>query len=352
MNLDDLEYFRQIDQQNMLAHIDNLPNQLEAAWELAQRLPLPEAKNIQHVIITGMGGSAMGGDLLEAYSKPFCSVPVVLNRDYDLPHWARGASTLVIAASHSGNTEETVTALQQAIDARVSLMVLTTNGKLAQVAHGQSLPLWQYDYPSQPRAALGYSFTLLLAAFSRLGFIPDQAAKVASAVQTLRLGQSRLNAEVPAATNPAKRMAGQLIDRLVTVIGPGMLAPVARRWKNQFNELAKAWGACEALPEADHNLLAAAENPAGLLSRLVALFLRSPSDHPRNRLRSDLTREAFMLQGVGTDPVDASGETRLAQLWSLIQFGDYSAYYLAMAYGVDPTPIAVIDRFKEEISAA
>ena len=165
--------------------------------------------------------------------------------------------------------------------------------------------------------------------------------------------QQHLRADVITAKNPAKRYAGQLMGRWVTIMGAGLLATVARRWKGQLNEVAKAGANFEFLPESDHNTLAGTMNPQETLNaHTMTLFLRAPSDHPRNRLRSDLTRKAFMLEGLNTDHVDARGNTPLAHMWTLILFGDYMAYYLAMGYGVDPTPIKALVEFKEAMAEA
>jgi glucose/mannose-6-phosphate isomerase len=143
------------------------------------------------------------------------------------------------------------------------------------------------------------------------------------------------------------------MGRWVTVMGAGILAPVARRWKGQINELAKAGANFEILPEADHNTLAGTLHPEEVLNpHTMTFFLRSPSDHPRNHLRTDLTREAFMLEGLNTDMADARGDSPLAHMWTLILFGDYMAYYLAMAYGIDPTPIEALVSFKKAMSEA
>ena len=143
------------------------------------------------------------------------------------------------------------------------------------------------------------------------------------------------------------------MGRWVTIMGSGLLSTVARRWKGQLNEIAKAGANFEILPEADHNTLAATMNPDEVLNpHTMTLFLRAPSDHPRNRLRSDLTRKAFMLEGMNTDYVDARGSTPLAHMWTLILFGDYMAYYLAMGYGVDPTPVQVLVDFKRSMAEA
>ncbi|GAB4525600.1 MAG: bifunctional phosphoglucose/phosphomannose isomerase [Anaerolineales bacterium] len=351
MNLDDLSRFADLDPQHMLGEIDALPAQLEHAWALGSTLPVPNFSGLRAVVIAGMGGSAIGADLLAAYAAPLCPVPVFVHRNYGLPAWARGPETLVITSSHSGNTEETLSAFEAARAASCSLLVVSTGGKLAAQAQAENLPLWSFEHHGQPRAAVGYSFGLLLAAFVRLGLLPDQHQAVQEAVQTMQAQQAHLRADVPVVHNPAKRMAGQFFGRWVAVFGADILEPVARRWKGQLSEVAKSWGQFESLPEANHNTLAGLLNPEDALMHTFALFLRAASYHPRNRKRIDLTRQTMMLAGLNTDFVDAIGEGRLAQQWSALHFGDYTAYYLAMAYGVDPTPVDSIEGFKAQMKA-
>ena len=351
MNLNDTQAFSQIDTQNMLSHIDGLPDQIQRAWELGTSLPLPPWSGIKQVLIAGLGGSAIGGDLLASYLSPLSSAPIWVHRDYSLPNWAQGEDTLVIVSSHSGNTEETLDAMSHALNNRCRVLAITTGGEVAQRANSASVPLWQFNHIGQPRSAVGYSFFLLLAALHRLGVAPHPGAELDDTIASMKAQQGLLTANVPAVHNPAKRYGGQLIGRWVTVIGAGILAPVARRWKGQVNELAKAWGQFDYLPEADHNLLAGSLNPPESLNKIIVFFLRAPSDHPRNRLRSDLTRQALMLNGFATDFYDARGESRLAQQWTALHFGDYTAYYLAMAYEVDPSPVDAIEQFKGELNS-
>jgi glucose/mannose-6-phosphate isomerase len=212
--------------------------------------------------------------------------------------------------------------------------------------------VWQFTHQGQPRAAVGFSFGLLAAALSRLGLLPNLSSELAAAVAAMRTQQETIRTNVPSARNPAKRMAGQLMGRWVVVIGSGILAPVARRWKGQLGELAKSWAQFEFLPEVDHNTLAGVMQPEDMLPASMVIFLRGTTDHPRNRLRIELTKKTFMLEGIGTDFIDAAGESPLEQLWTCLHFGDYSAYYLAIGYGIDPTPIPAIEGFKRELNAA
>ncbi|RMF48930.1 MAG: bifunctional phosphoglucose/phosphomannose isomerase [Anaerolineae bacterium] len=349
MNLDNHTSFHTLDPQGMLAAIDGLPAQLQTAWELGQNQPLPSGEGIRQVIIAGMGGSAIGADLLAAYAAPLCRVPVFVHRNYDLPAWAHGPQTLLIASSHSGNTEETLSAFRRGVENGCTLLAISTGGKLSALAQEHGAALWRFEHHGQPRAAVGYSFGLLLAAFARLGLLPDPAADLEEAVQVMRQQQAELKAEVPVVHNPAKRMAGQLYGRWVSIFGADILEPVARRWKGQISEVAKAWGQFEALPEANHNTLAGLLNPEEALMRTFALFLRAESCHPRNQKRINLTKQIMMLEGLNTDFVDARGQGRLAQQWSMLHFGDYTAYYLAIAYDVDPTPVEAIEGFKAQM---
>jgi glucose/mannose-6-phosphate isomerase len=353
VNLDDLDRFRQLDTLNMLGEIDNLPDQLGYAYQLGLKHELPAWKDFRQVVIAGMGGSAIGADLLASYCAPLAPIPVSVHRDYGLPVYARGDETLVICSSHSGNTEETLEAFEAARKAGCRVVVVCTGGELAKRAKANGIPVWSFDHSGQPRAAVGFSFGLLLAMFQRLGFLPDQKDTIDGTIAAMKRTQQHLKADIPAVKNPAKRYAGQLMGRWVTIMGSGLLSVVARRWKGQMNEVAKAGANFEFLPEADHNTLAGTMNPQETLNaHTMTLFLCAPSDHPRNRLRSDLTRKAFMLEGMNTDFVEARGNTPLAHMWTMILFGDYMAYYLAMGYGVDPTPIQALVDFKQAMAEA
>jgi glucose/mannose-6-phosphate isomerase len=350
MDLDDLERFRQLDTAGMLGEIDGLPDQLQGAWDLGQSLPLPTSPKgtFSSAVIAGMGGSAIGGDLLAAWAGGQSKLPIIVHRDYGLPAFAEGPRTLVVASSHSGNTEETLDAFSTGIERGCTVLAVTTGGTLANAAHDKGTTSWTFDHRGQPRAAIGFSFGLLLALFSRLHLVPDPQAGLQAALDAMRKMQPALQAQVPAAQNPAKRYAGQLMGRWVTVFAAGMLQPVARRLKTQINEIAKAGANFEFLPEADHNALAGTMHPDEvLMPHGMNLFLRSPSDDLRNRRRLDLTKQAYMLEGLNTDFLDARGRGSLANMWTMILFGDYMAYYLAMGYGVDPTAVTALTNFKD-----
>lgn len=349
MKLDDRAFIKDIDQQDMLGSIDGLPEQLQRAWELGNRLPLGDISGVKQIVIAGMGGSAIGADLLSAYVATMAAVPVIVWRDYDLPAFASGEQTLVIASSHSGNTEETLSAFEAAWESGSQVLAITTGGELARQAENVGVPVWRFEHKGQPRAAVGYSFGLLLGLLYRLGVIPDPELDVEETLEALREQQASIAVDVPVVENPAKRMAGQLMGRWPTILGAGVLAPVARRWRGQISELAKAVAQFEELPEADHNMVAGVENPESLFAQTMLIFLKGNAQHERNELRVDVTRQILMLEGFNTDVIHARGKSRLAQQWTALHFGDYTAYYLAIAYGVDPTPVSAIEDLKERL---
>jgi len=351
MELNDIERFKEIDTNDMYGQISRLPSQLKQAWRMSLTLPLPFTGNIKNILIVGMGGSAIGGDLLKEYVQPYVRIPIVVHRDYYLPAWASDDNTLVIVASHSGNTEETLIAFNEALQNHCRILAISTGGRLAQDAQAENVPVWTFEHEGQPRAAVGFSFGLLLGLLVRLGLLEEQNPGIDQAVEAMLKQQDSLKADVPVNRNPAKRLAGQLVGRWVTVIGSGALAPVARRWKTQINEIAKCWSQFEILPEFDHNGILGTQNPAELLTNAMVLFLRAPSDHPRNRLRSDLTRQSLLVEGLNTDFIDAVGIDTLSHIWTCLHFGDYVAYYLAMAYGVDPTAIPAIEHLKTALKS-
>lgn len=349
MNLDDLELFKQIDRQNLRAQIDGLPDQLQSAWDLAQTLPLPTFGDIHNIILSAMGDSGSAAELVTASVFSSLKLPVTIHRGYRLPASAT-EKTLVVCISHSGNSEEVLDAFETAQKNGCKIFIISTGGELTKRANEKNLPVWNFTYPGTDTSAIAYPYTLTLALFARLSLIPDPSADVAEAVAMMKRSQQHIVPEMIAAKNPAKRYAGQLVGRWVTFVATENLAPVARRWKTQINQLAKAGANFEIIPEATHNTLIATINPNPTLNaHTMTLFMKAPSDHPRNRLRSDLMRQTFMLEALNTDVIEARGDSVIAHLWSLIIFGDYMAYYLAMAYGADPSEKDAFVNFKRSL---
>jgi glucose/mannose-6-phosphate isomerase len=330
MNLDDLDHFRRLDPTNVLQRIDALPAQVEAAWALGQSLHLPEPfyhYHAAHVLIAGRGDSAIAGDFARTAALPESRLPLTLWQTGDLPAWVN-AQTLVIAISFSGETRETVRLAEAALARGARVLAITTGGRLAALPGATT---WAFSAAGDSRTALGWLSLLTLAALVKLGCAEDRTADVAEAVSALRTQQQSLRADSPVIRNPAKRMAGQLLDRNAVLFVTDDLAPAGRYWQSKINQFAKAWAHCLPLSEADH-AQAGTLFPEALADKTLTLFLRRSQSAPD----SDAVRMHFLTSGFGTDFIFAAGESRLAQLLTLAHYGDYVAYYLAMCYEVDP----------------
>lgn len=348
--LDDRELFRQLDPSGMGQRIQELPQACRDAWREAASVALPDAYyRAERIVIAGMGGSAIGGDLLRGLAELECRVPVQVQRDYRLPAYV-DEHTLVIAVSYSGGTEETLSAVADAFERRAMVLTVTSGGQIAELASMHRLPLYRITYQSPPRAALGYSFVPLVALLDRLGFLSDKQKDVEEAAQVMERILADAGPDRPLAENAAKQLAERLHGKLPVIYGSGFLADVARRWKTQINENSKAWAFFETLPELHHNAIVGYPLPADLRERLQVVLLRSSLLHPRTLIRYPITTELLSRQNIPYDVVEAQGESALAQILSSVLFGDYVSYYLAILYGVDPWPVEAIDYLKGELA--
>jgi len=258
--------------------------------------------------------------------------------------------SLVIASSYSGNTEETLIGLEQALEAGATFVAITSGGKLAQWAKETNAPVVTIDYEAQPRAVLGYSLILTLGVLQRLGLIADPSAQIHEAADLTRELQAQINERVPEMSNPAKQLALKLHGRVPVVYGSGYLSAVARRWKGQFNENAKNWAFFEEMPELNHNAVVGYEWPEDAGEHITVIMLRCDLDHPRNAVRFEVTEEILKMQKIPCEVVHSRGRSPLASMLYSIHFGDYVSYYLAMLNEANPTPVRTIAYLKRRLA--
>jgi glucose/mannose-6-phosphate isomerase len=334
----------------MLGRIVEMPAQCLIAWDRIMDFDLPAAyERAREVVVLGMGGSAQGGDLLRTLAADECQVPLLVNRQYTVPGFV-DERTLVIGSSYSGNTEETLAAFQSALDLGAMGLAIAKGGKLAAVAEARDVPFYRIRYETVPRAALAHTFVPLLGVFQQLGFIRRQGDGLAEATAVMEQWQAEIGSQVPLEENPAKQLAQRLFGKLPVVYGAGMLGVVARRWKAQLNENSKSWAFFEEMPELNHNAVMGTRLPFVFPPHALVVMLTSESDHARNRLRFQVTRELLEAEGVAAHEVEARGESRLAQMLSSIHFGDFVSFYLAMLNGANPTDTGAIERLKAQMA--
>jgi glucose/mannose-6-phosphate isomerase len=349
-NLDDPAVYRQIDKLGILLHLHDFPGQCQQAWEKIMPFDLPtEYKGIDKVVILGMGGSAIGGDVVRRLALAESKVPVWVHRDYGLPPFI-DEKTLVIASSYSGNTEETISAFTQSLKTRSKKLALTTGGKLKQLAKGEGVPLFIIDYQAPPRAAFPHSFITLVGIFQKLGLLKDKSAELREGLKILNKLASVLVETTPLVSNAAKQLATKLYRNAVIIYGAEFLSEVARRWKTQLNENSKTLAFFELLPELNHNAVVGYEFPPEVKERVFVVLLRSSLFNPRNQLRYKATAQLLAKAKIKHQMVEGSGASPLAQVMSLILFGDYASFYLAILNGIDPTPLDSVDFIKKYLA--
>lgn len=349
-SLDDAATVERLDPQGLLGRIEALPEQCEEAWTHAGGFELPAGyADVGDVIIVGMGGSAIAGDVLRSLAAFSGRTRVSVVRGYDLPAYV-DERALVVACSHSGDTEETLSAIQQAFAAGARTAAVTTGGRLAELAIERDAPLFLYQYDGEARSALGHQLMALLALGQRVGLLEGQAEAVAEAVALMREQRQQLGFAEAVDGNAAKQLAGRLHGHLPVVVGAGVLTEAARRWKTQFNENSKCWALAEELPEFDHNGIEGLRLPPEARDLLRVLFLSHPALHPRLLLRYEATEEVLTEVGVAHERVEAQGSGPLAQVLSAIYLGDLVSYYLGLLNDIAPSPVEALDRLKARLA--
>jgi len=347
-DLDNPQLYQDLDPQGMVSHILHLPKQCEEAWQKALSLDLPpQFGEVKRVVITGMGGSAIGGDLIQGMAS-LESLPIVVSREYDLP--PVGKETLIIFSSYSGMTEETISSFKQAINSPAKKLVITSGGILKDMAEERGIPVFLIPYQAPPRAALGYTFISLIGILQEMGLLKDKSEEIKEAIKGLQRLNQRFSPTVPLTENPAKALAHRVYGHLIIIYGAGFLSGVARRWKTQLNENSKTLAFFDLLPELNHNSVVGYHFPQQIIKQLLVIFLTSPSLPKRLQLRYELTAQLLEKAGIIHEIITGEGKSPLSQILSLILWGDFVSYYLALLNRVNPSPTPEIDFLKEWLS--
>jgi len=326
-----------------------LPEQVEAAIDVGEAIAgLPAHDDIANVLVLGMGGSGMAGDLVAAVAGPFMAVPIVVSKNYEPPSFVDD-STLVVAISFSGNTEETVEAVQEAALSGGRVLAVTAGGQLGELAASWGAPT--AALPSgvpMPRAALGAMAIPVLVAFEKMGLFPGATEWVHRAVEQLRRRRDQLTGE----RSPAAPLARAIGRTIPLFYGAGPIGEVAaRRWKGQANENAKIPAFANAIPELCHNEICGWGQHGDVTRQVLSLVqLRHDHEHPQEMRRFDLVAE--ICREVVADVLEAraEGEGELAQLLDLCLFGDFVSLELAADAGVDPGPVPILEELKAALA--
>lgn len=350
IDLDQPDIYTRLDPSGLRDRIAGLADQCQRAWQEGQAFQLPASYcNARTIALLGMGGSAIGGDLIAGLAAQENGPQVTTCRSPHLPGWV-GSDTLALISSYSGNTDETLAMYRQAKEKGTLLVALTSGGELARLAQQDGTPCFSISYDGEPRSALGYSFVAPLAILCRLGLVSDKSNDLAEATQTVRDMAGGLGPNIPQVQNLAKDIAAMLHNKLPIVYGAGFLSGVARRWKTQLNENSKVWSFWEELPEASHNSVEAFSLHQTVGEQVSVILLHSYFLPPRTTDRFQALEELLVREGIPYRQLDGAGESPMSHLLSTVLLGDYVSYYLAMLNGVDPSPMPIIDGLKQQLT--
>jgi glucose/mannose-6-phosphate isomerase len=349
ITLDDDAVIKRIDASDMLGRVRDLPRQLALARRVAASVELDERhRDVDLALVLGMGGSAIGAELVGGIAGDRLKVPLLVHRDYGLPAWA-GPRTLVIAASHSGDTVETLSGAAEVRRRGLPLVVASTGGALGRQAGSDGTPYLRYEASGQPRAAIGFGLGLVHELLVRAGLLADPDPN-GPAVEGLEAMLERNAPSVETDTNPAKQLAWAIFGRIPIVYGAGALMAVAHRWKTQLNENAKAWAMFEPMPEANHNAIEGTLNPRELSDALYVVEVREREEPEHIGARYRVVEELLGERATNRSVYWAEGPSRLARTLDAVAMGDLVSVYLAILYQTDPTPVTLLAMLKERLA--
>ena len=351
--LDDLNELAGLDSEDVLATVERFADQCREGWEIGRGAEsLPDAAGIDAIVVLGIGGSGLSGDVVQAVVEPRLAMPLRTFRGYGpLPEWM-GRNTLVFAVSYSGNTEETVSATEAALERGCRIVTLSAGGALAELAADHGLAHVRVPPGLQPRASLGFLAFPLLAMLVKIGIVPDLQDDVDETIAVLSDVAERCHRKRPADDNPAKALALGLRGKIPVVYGGhGIGAVAAYRFKCDLNEYGKSPAFFNVAPELDHNEIVGWR----LLTELTAphfvnIAIVDPLEDERLALRHSIRRRLIENALPEYREVVAEGASPLARVFSLILMSQLAAIYLAFAYDLDPGRVQVISEMKERLA--
>jgi glucose/mannose-6-phosphate isomerase len=328
-----------------------MPEHLKTGLELAKTAELSNTgQEINSVIVLGMGGSAIGGDIVKGLTEQDIQVPFFINRHYDVPCFL-DSSSLVIASSYSGNTEETLSALDKLTSVTKNIVVISSGGKISDLASEKNWKLIQLPNGFPPRSALGFTISAIMSILHSYGLIRDFTEDILKASILLNDGNDLYSPSDP--TNPAIKASEKILRKLPVIYSDSRIwKPVGQRIKGQLCENAKMAAFYSEIPEMNHNEVVGLTHFNDLTKHFQPIIIRDRSSDYRVNLRLDLISEIYQESGIESVIFEPKGDTLTERILSTIQFGDYLSYYSAVLSEIDPTPIDIIDRLKKRLDSS
>jgi len=347
-----LENLKKLDKSRMLDLLLDFPEQCRAAVAIARNTKILFAKkDFQKLVFIGMGGSAIGADLVRSYLYFESRIPLIVLREYELPAYIDN-STLAFVCSYSGNTEETLSAYKYAKEKGATLIAISSDGALKESASLDKVTFIEIPKELPPRCALGYLSIIPLCILVKLGMIKDVGPNINLAIKVLEeLKNKSLNPHIGPLDNIAKSVALKLFNKFTVIYAGSLHFDVcATRFRGQLAENSKALSSSHLFPEMNHNEIVGWQNPKKQFKNFTIVLLRDKDLHPRVTKRMDITEDILNQEGLELIEIWSRGEDLLSKIFSLIYIGDFVSYYLAILYGIDPTPVERVTYLKKRLA--
>jgi glucose/mannose-6-phosphate isomerase len=351
-NVDDIKTIEKFDKSNMRRLLYEFPHQEEKIVQLMKDVRFPSAyKKVKNIIVSGLGGSSVGGDLLKNFLRDRLNLPLIVNRNYTLPNWV-GKESLLICVSYSGNTEETLSSYRIGKKCGSKLIVISSGGELTELAKKDGFPcILVPEGGIPPRTALGYLFFPQLFILKILGFVNIEDDELSEATQTLENLREEIDILSPKNKNIAKKIAGEIYQTIPLIYTTyDYLEGVGIRWKTQINENSKSPVYYGFFPELDHNEIMGWEGAGELVGKFSLILLRDKGESERMTKRIDFTSSLIKGKADKILEVYSRGEKLLSRILSLVYIGDYVSFYLGILNGVAPSEIKSILNLKKRMS--
>lgn len=352
--LDNRQKITKLDPDGALASAESLADQINQVWQERKQIKFTadDIRSISKIMVAGMGGSALGADVVLHLFKDQMTVPMFINRDYQLANFV-DKNTLVILSSYSGNTEEILACAKAAKDKNAKIAVISAGGKLAEIAKENNYPSFlikaKYNPSGQPRMAIGYSIMAFISILSAAKLLDFKEKQLLEIIDVINQVTEKSKVEIDQENNQAKLLAYLSLERRPILVGAEFLEGALHTACNQFNENAKIYADYKIIPEINHHLLEGLNFPKSNPLNHFFIFFQSKLYHPRNQKRIELTQRLLEKKDIDSIVVNLESYNKITQVFELITLATFANLYLAFLEKINPCPIPSVDWFKDQL---
>lgn len=352
--LDQISEIEKLDKNKVRGSLESLSLQCRQAWQEVKKVKIPASyKKASNILINGMGGSGLGGNVIQSLFSERLKVPLQVINSYDLPAFL-SSQTLYIISSYSGTTEEPISTGKAAIKKKAKILGITTGGKLKQFLLRNIIPGYifnpKHNPCGEPRMGQGYMLVGQFGLLKKCGLVNLSDQEIEKAIKAVSLTNKKFGLANPLKKNPAKKIAQACKNKIPILVGSEFLVANTHTFANQLNENGKNFATYFVIPELNHHLMEGLKNPQANKKSLIFVFIESDLYHPRVRIRHAITKRVIQKHGINTISYKSRAKTKIEQVFEILSLGGYVSFYLAMLHKINPSLIPWVDYFKKELA--